>query len=72
VAGRRKHHTAGQQQAQGGERRGPAKSCRRAVAGKQGGSKSVFDSRALLHRQLVQRLSRTHERRERPQLLVLG
>jgi hypothetical protein len=72
VAGRRKHHTADQQQAQGGERRGPAKSCRRAVAGKKGRSQSVFDSQSLLRRQLVQRLGRAHERRQRPQLLVRG
>lgn len=71
VAGRRKHRTAGQQQAQGRQDRRPAEYGSRTVTGTKGRVQSVPDSLAFCWRQLFQRLSSTHERGERPQLPVL-
>jgi hypothetical protein len=71
VSSRRKHRTTGQQQAQGGQRRRPAEACRAPVAGKKVRSQAVPDSLSLCHGQLLQRLSRTQQRYERPQLAVL-
>ena len=71
VARRRKHHPADQKQAQGGQHGRPADSCRAPVAGKKICSQTVPDSLSLCHGQLLQRLSRTHQSGERPQLPVL-
>jgi hypothetical protein len=70
VARRRKNPTTDQEQSQGCQRHRPAESCRVPMAGKKVRSQAAPDSLALCHGQLFQRLGRTHQGCERPQLPV--